>query len=351
LNIVTTLTDWYYRNKRPLPWRQSKDPYNIWLSEVIMQQTRIAQGTAYYLRFVKTFPSVHELANAPLDAVLKLWEGLGYYSRARNLHQAANQIVSEYAGEFPSTYDELLTIKGIGPYTAAAIASICFNRHKAVVDGNVFRVLARLKGIDLPINSTSGRKRFQQEADALILQTDMPGDFNQAMMEFGAIHCTPKKPLCATCDFQQICVAYTTGAVEKLPVKQKAKPLRNRYLHYLVAQTGEMIWIQQREQGDIWSHLFEFPLYESEKQINQPKKLALEIGLKAQKPSRLAGPIKHILSHQRLHITFWRVDSDEGATFERAKCIPVRQLEHLALPIALKRFVDANLLPLPHRPQ
>jgi A/G-specific adenine glycosylase len=351
VDIVTPLTNWYQQNKRPLPWRQSKDPYKIWLSEVIMQQTRIAQGTSYYLRFVETYPSVKHLANAPLDAVLKLWEGLGYYSRARNLHAAANQIMTDFQGTFPTLYDDLITIKGIGPYTAAAISSICFNEQKAVVDGNVFRVLARLHGIDTPINSTAGKKIFQALADDLIIQTQKPGDFNQAMMEFGAIHCTPKKPLCADCLFQDKCAAYQTGLVNKLPVKQKAKPLRNRYLHYFIIKNDLNIWIQQRQSGDIWSHLYEFPLFESEKQIIQPKKLATEIGLESESPSRLAGPIKHILSHQRLHITFWQLPSTEAQHFSKAKPLPFSNLEKLALPIALKRFVEANLLPLQNRPQ
>ncbi len=311
-----------------------------------MQQTRIAQGTKYYLRFVATYPTVGELAAAPLDHVLKLWEGLGYYSRARNLHAAANQIMNDHNGAFPKTYQELLNIKGIGPYTAAAIASICFGEKKAVVDGNVFRVLSRIYGIDTPINSTAGKKQFQELADKLITQAKEPGDYNQAMMEFGALHCTPKNPLCTDCMFANACVAYQTGKVNALPVKQKAKPLRNRYLHYFLLVEDEQVYIQQRKANDIWSHLYEFPLFESGSPILQPKELKSAAELNNGNVIRASEPIKHILSHQRLHITFWEVDDLPEKFKTLAQRVDISHLKQVAMPIALKRFVDANLLPL-----
>ena len=193
------LRHWYNENKRSLPWRETKNPYLVWLSEIIMQQTRVAQGTSYYQRFAQTFPTVKSLANAPADDVMKLWEGLGYYSRARNLHAAAKQIVAEFNGELPNNYIDLLKIKGIGPYTAAAISSICFNEKRAVVDGNVYRVLSRIYGIDTATNSTPGIKTFADLANKLIANSDNPGDHNEAVMEFGALQCTPKYPNCMDC--------------------------------------------------------------------------------------------------------------------------------------------------------
>lgn len=349
MDITQTITNWYQINMRTLPWRDTKNPYHIWLSEVIMQQTRIAQGTAYWHRFVETYPTAELLANAHLDDVLKLWEGLGYYSRARNLHAGANQVMNEHNGTFPSTYEEILKIKGIGPYTAAAIASICFGEKKAVVDGNVFRVLARLKGIEIPINSTAGKKQFQSIADELIVTSEIPGDFNQGMMEFGALHCTPKKPLCMTCPFNTSCAAYQTGTIDQLPVKQKSKPPIVRHFHYFLPKQTDMVWIKQRANGDIWSHLYEFPLVESDHPIDQPNELAKLVTL-SKAASRMAGPIKHILSHQRLFISFWSISKEDMEQFFDAKPIPMHQLKERALPIALKRFVDTNLLPLPHRP-
>jgi A/G-specific adenine glycosylase len=298
-----------------------------------LQQTRVAQGTAYYEKFASTYPTVKDLANAHLDHVLKLWEGLGYYSRARNLHTGAKQIMAEFDGEVPKDVQRIVSIKGIGPYTAAAIASFCFGENRAVLDGNVFRLLARLHGIDTPINSTAGKKQFQQLADEAIYQVEDPGTFNQAIMEFGALQCTPKNPDCNTCPFQQDCVAYSTGMVLKLPVKTKAKPLRNRYFNYLIIQDGKDLFLQQRAEGDIWSHLYEFPLIEAEKPINQPKTLGKLIGDDALKPERLAGPITHILSHQRLHINFWQANQLPAGLSKAAKKVSLNQLKQLALPL------------------
>ena len=227
------LVTWYLQNKRDLPWRQSINPYTVWLSEIILQQTRVDQGTAYFFKFIEQFPTVYNLANASEEEVLKLWQGLGYYSRARNLHSAANYIVNELNGKFPTTYSEILKLKGVGDYTASAIASICFNEPTAVVDGNVYRVLARYFGISTPINSTSGIKEFKKLAQELIVE-DIPGTFNQAIMEFGACMCKPQNPDCFNCPLNDSCVALSNNTIAQLPVKINKTKVRKRYFNYLV---------------------------------------------------------------------------------------------------------------------
>jgi A/G-specific adenine glycosylase len=347
INTTTLLTQWYDQYKRPLPWRKNPEPYRVWLSEIILQQTRVTQGMDYYYRFVESYPTVAELANAPLDDVLKLWEGLGYYSRARNLHTAAKQIGSDFGGEFPQTYNQLLTLKGVGTYTAAAIASICFGEKRAVVDGNVYRVLARLYGIDTPINSAAGIKQFQVLADKLIAQTTDAGRHNQAMMEFGALQCVPKNPDCLNCILRTQCVAFATGTASKLPVKQKAKPVRHRYLHYFILKEDGHYYLNQRDISDIWGGLYQFPLVETERAVNQPRALSKFINSDKLNAKRLAGPLVHLLSHQKLHITFWRVSNLPEGMLKNNQLFAPNGLRKLALPIALKRFVDAILLHLP----
>lgn len=222
------LIDWYLDNKRDLPWRGTKNPYNIWLSEIILQQTRVAQGTPYYFAFIETFPEVTALANAPQEQVLKLWQGLGYYSRARNLHTAAKYIVESCDGVFPDTYKGLLSLKGVGDYTASAIGSICFDLPTAVVDGNVYRVLSRIFGVETPINSSQGMKEFKALAQAL-LDESRPGTHNQAVMEFGARYCVPQNPNCDACIFNNRCDAYKNKKVALLPVKLKKLKVKKRY--------------------------------------------------------------------------------------------------------------------------
>ena len=348
--IVKLLEQWYLQNRRQLPWRENKDPYTIWLSEVILQQTRVAQGLPYFNRFIKRYPTVTQLANAPLDEILKLWEGLGYYSRARNLHAGANQVVKDFGGVFPSAYQDLLKIQGIGPYTAAAIASIAYNEQTAVLDGNVFRLLSRLFALDTPINTHAGKQQFQKLAQALITNTKNPGDYNQAIMEFGALQCTPKSPNCAICDLAKYCNAFAMGIVNALPVKEKSKPLKNRYLNYLICKNEHDIFIQQRHASDIWKGLYEFPLIETSNQITEPYQLMEHEHFKGI-PKLIAGPIKHVLSHQRLWITFWLVPNLPSNLEKQAKSLAIAHLHKLAFPIVLKRFVDSNLLLLPPRLQ
>lgn len=297
-DFVLQISEWYRQNKRDLPWRTSKNPYFIWLSEVILQQTRVDQGMPYYRKFVSEYPEVSDLAAADEDAVLKLWQGLGYYSRARNLHRTAQQVVEVYHGVFPSTYDELLQLKGIGPYTAAAIASIAFNEAKAVVDGNVYRVLSRYFGIDTPIDTTPGKKEFQQLADTL-LPADEAGHFNQAIMEFGALFCVPNNPDCQSCPVGDSCASLAAGKVSERPVKQGKAKVRKRYLHYFHLEKGEEIALQQRLGKDVWFKLYEFPLIESDSE-DLP-----ETAVNLVSEPQLIYQTKHVLSHQHIYASFY----------------------------------------------
>ncbi len=338
MNFETQLRLWYSQNKRTLPWRESKDPYLVWLSEVIMQQTRVAQGTMYYLRFAQNYPTVLHLANAPADVVMKLWEGLGYYSRARNMHEAAKQIVADFGGKMPDNYQDLVKLKGVGPYTAAAISSICFNQKYAVVDGNVYRVLARIFGIETPINSSAGSKIFNDLANSFIQKSPDPGEYNQAIMEFGALHCTPKSPKCNSCIFSQTCVAFATGRVADLPVKIKSKPLKNRYLNYLLFVDGGKILIEKRTEKDIWEGLYQFPLYETASEVRVMHDAKL-----------LAPSVKHLLSHQRLFVSFWELNPHQNQPKDGQILVDIEELKHYAFPIVLKRFIVSNLLHLQPR--
>ncbi|RZK92973.1 MAG: A/G-specific adenine glycosylase, partial [Hymenobacter sp.] len=254
---------WYPRHRRDLPWRHTRDPYAIWLSEVILQQTRVAQGLPYYLDFLSSYPTVEALAAAPEQEVLRHWQGLGYYSRARNMHHTAQQIVREFGGRFPATYAGLRQLKGVGPYTAAAIASFAFDEAVAVLDGNVFRVLARIFGLHADIAAPSSRKEFQALAD-LHLPPSHAADFNQAIMEFGALQCTPAKPDCLFCPLQSECWAFQHGQVALLPVKAKAKAARTRHFHYLVLRHGGQLYLKERPGGDIWQGLYDFALVETD---------------------------------------------------------------------------------------
>ena len=256
------LLKWYAANPRSMPWKETKDPYHIWLSEIILQQTRVAQGLPYYERISKKFPTVYHLANAAEDEVLQLWEGLGYYTRARNLHSAARQVLQDYHGVFPSTYEEILKLKGVGAYSAAAIASFAFDLPHAVVDGNVFRVLARYFGISNAVDSTAGKKLFAKLAHDL-LDKNHPADYNQAIMNFGALVCRPANPACDTCIFNKTCVAFLKNAVMDFPVKEKKASVRNRWFNFLIMENEREIIIERRNNKDIWKGLYQFPLIET----------------------------------------------------------------------------------------
>ncbi len=309
MKISEQLTTWYLKNKRDLPWRNTHDPYKIWLSEIILQQTRIEQGLSYYHTFVGKYPKVEDLANAELDAVLKDWEGLGYYSRARNLHFTANHIMDNLGGVFPNSYAELIQLKGIGTYTASAISSFSSNETKAVVDGNVYRFLGRLYDIEEPIDSSPGKKLFQQIADEIISEKNS-GTHNQAIMEFGATQCTKHQPNCENCVFLKNCEAFKNKTVHLRPNKKKKLKVVNRFFNFYFINNDQGFLIQQRNEKGIWHKLYQFPLHES-KDINEfnshkptfdgidPKNI---VHIQAEKP------ITHLLSHQKLHIRFWQIE-------------------------------------------
>ena len=312
--FAKTLTDWYLNNKRDLPWRKTGDPYRVWLSEIILQQTRIAQGLPYYLKFVSAFPTVFDLANASEEKVLKLWQGLGYYSRARNLHSTAKNVAFDRKGIFPLAYKELLGLKGVGDYTASAIASICYNEPVAVVDGNVYRVLARFFDIETPVNSTAGIKEFKELAMQLLDEQD-PGTYNQALMEFGALQCTPQLPLCKSCPLSTACLALRHNKITKLPVKLKKAKITKRYFNYLVFKSVENTTIlEQRVGRGIWEGLYQFPLVETNELLSpleftkHPDFLSL-VDIK-QSPVTLYNepPVIHKLSHQHIYTRFWIIE-------------------------------------------
>ena len=333
---------WYAHHKRDLPWRTTKNPYRVWLSEIILQQTRVAQGLPYFRAFTSQFPTVQDLANASEQEVLKLWQGLGYYSRARNLHTTAQYIVAELNGVFPRTYQELLQLKGVGDYTASAIASFCYNEVTATVDGNVYRVLARFFGITTPVNSALAKKEFKQLAQTLI-DVSRPAVFNQAIMEFGALQCTPQLPDCDSCPLSHACVALQQNKVNLLPKKDRKIKIRKRYFNYLVLLTdaGETV-MQQRIGKGIWQNLYEFPLIETPDEI-QVKELLQEPSfvkfVNGQDFSiQLLNPktTVHKLSHQHLYIKFWliKLQKWEGNT------ISWKQALHLPSPIVIHTFIE-----------
>ncbi len=337
-----TLKDWYSSNNRKLPWRETQNPYFIWLSEIILQQTQVKQGLPYYEAFVENFPTVYDLAKADEQEVLKLWQGLGYYSRARNLHASAQYVVNDCAGVFPNTYKTLLKLKGVGDYTASAIASICFNEVTAVVDGNVYRVLARYFGIATPINTTEGIKQFKTLAQDLIDVKD-PATFNQAIMEFGAMQCKPKTPDCMFCPFSSSCVAFQKGTIAQLPVKLKKVKVKQRYFNFMVFLSQDHKTVLERREGKgIWQNLYQFPLIETTENISHEGCLEL---LKTNTHTKGVAfdvvqyntvPQLHKLSHQHLHITFWIV-SLEGTLKAGIAC---NAIETYPVPVIIGKFIE-----------
>lgn len=339
--FTRALLPWYRAHHRPLPWRATQDPYPIWLSEVILQQTRVDQGRAYWQRFVERYPTVHDLAAASEDEVLKLWQGLGYYSRARNLLVTARQVVDEHGGHFPSEYDKLLDLKGIGDYTASAIASIAYGRPEAVVDGNVYRVLARVFGIDTPIDTTEGRTAFKQLAQDLVDPAN-PGEHNQAVMELGALVCTPRDPTCQACPLGSRCAAQATGRITELPVKAGRTRVRDRFFNYLHVEHGGGLYLHQRKGKDIWLGLFEPPLIESEKPLTRTafgRTLERELGAGWTVTAR-SEEQKHVLSHQVIHAVFWELRPPKGfAPPPGWQLVPSAGVAELAVPRLIERWL------------
>lgn len=312
LEVSRILIIWYNVNKRDLPWRETVDPYIIWISEIILQQTRVAQGMEYFLRFTERFPDVASLAAAEEDEVLKYWQGLGYYSRARNLHAAARTIVEQLDGEFPKNYKEIFLLKGIGEYTAAAIVSFVWNLPYPVVDGNVYRVLSRLFAIDTPIDSTKGKKQFAELA-GLLMDTLQAGLHNQAIMEFGALQCVPQNPDCDSCPLHYKCMAYASKSVQSYPVKQNKTKTRNRYFHYFHIIHDGNTWLSRRGEKDIWEGLYEFPLIETDHPMDFAELQKTESfhclfdGAGSLNIAVELSDVKHVLSHQVLYATFYQV--------------------------------------------
>ena len=344
MNFTNLLIEWYLQKKRDLPWRNTTNPYPIWLSEIILQQTRVAQGMPYFYAFLESFPTVKELAIADEQQVLKLWQGLGYYSRARNLHQTAQYIANELDGVFPNSYAGLIQLKGIGEYTASAIASFAYNEPVPVVDGNVFRVVSRYFGIESDISTGKTKKEFTALA-AELLPKEQPALFNQAIMEFGAMHCTPKNPDCENCIFNSSCVALQKGLVGQLPFKSKKIKIRKRYFNYIVLQDKKgNTKIQQRTDKGIWHNLYEFPLFETTQEegfetIAPLIKNDTDFGDSVVSIQE-ANPISliHKLSHQHLYIKFWKVTVNNTLT----DGVNPEQLRTFPFPIVIHNFIEED---------
>jgi A/G-specific adenine glycosylase len=351
--FASRLVVWYQAHKRNLPWRDTHDPYKIWLSEIILQQTRVAQGLPYYQRFIARYPDIQDLAHAEEKEVLRLWQGLGYYSRARNLHTCARMIVNELGGIFPGTYKELLQLKGVGKYTAGAIASIAFKESVPVVDGNVYRVLARVFGVTEDIASMQGTKAFYVLAQSLVPKEDADL-YNQAIMEYGAIHCTPLNPKCTSCIFKADCVAFHTDRQYMLPVKSKRVKIKRRFFHYLVIQDDDKLYMKRREGRDIWEGLYDFYLVE-DKQLRAMDRLEDPLVMLVRRYQlsivSTSTPYQHLLTHRRLYVQFLHVQAttqfiQEAAALLRQAGIgafTIAQTEELPKPTLIDNFLKEKI--------
>lgn len=346
-NFSRKLIDWYRENGRDLPWRRTKNPYLIWISEIILQQTRVVQGYDYYQRFVARFPDVFALAAADEDEVMKYWQGLGYYSRARNLHAAARRMAE--AGGFPVTYTGVRALKGVGEYTAAAICSFAYGMPYAVVDGNVYRVLSRWLGIDTPIDSAEGKKLFVRVADEL-LDRERPGLYNQAIMDFGALQCTPVAPDCLFCPLNDSCVARLKGIAGSLPVKQHKNKVTNRYFNYIYVRMGACTFIHKRTADDIWKNLFELPLVEADRNLSEEEFLSSasfrSLIAEGEVPEvRLVfRNVKHVLSHRVIYANFYEVVLPENSrSFSEYQCIRMEDLEQYPVSRLVHAFLEKYL--------
>lgn len=347
MDFSSQIITWYSENKRDLPWRNTKNPYFIWLSEIILQQTRVDQGLSYYLKFIKHYPTVDLLANADQDEVLKLWQGLGYYSRARNLQASAKIVNTTHKNVFPNKYEDILSLKGVGEYTAAAIASFAYELPYSVIDGNVYRVLARLFGIDTAIDSTEGKKLFKKLAQELLNQKN-PSTHNQAIMEFGALQCKPKNPNCENCPFILECVAYREQIIDKLPFKSKKIKQRNRYFNYLVIEDNNTLLIKKRGEKDIWQGLFDFPLIETEKAITSIEQLELtsihdKLSLINIFLKDVSEEYKHILSHQKIYAKFWRIELKKSIPLTNSIIqIPFDTIHNYPVPKLIDNYLSSS---------
>ena len=345
MDFSDILSQWYAINKRDLPWRSTVNPYYIWLSEIILQQTRVDQGLPYYLKFIDAFPTVEDLANADEDLVLKLWQGLGYYSRARNLQFSAKLILSEFGGNFPDNHADILKLKGVGSYTAAAISSFSFGLPFAVLDGNVIRVLSRVFGIQTPFDTTAGKKQFQKLAQEL-LDKKNPAEYNQAIMEFGALQCVPKSPKCNDCPIVNDCIAFNTNTVSLLPVKSKKLKVKSRFLHFLVVNKNNEVLIGKRNSG-IWQGLYEFPFLEFDENLNEKSVLKSPLWINFFKDSvkqisSISEEYIHKLSHQKIHAKFWEIDvnSFRSSDFKIVKC---NELQKYPVSSLIEKYLNSRI--------
>lgn len=332
------LSGWYDENRRDLPWRGETDPYKIWVSEIILQQTRVLQGWDYYFRFIETFPDVVSLARAPVEKVLKVWQGLGYYSRARNMHAAAKTIIEQHAGIFPSDYKDIITLKGVGEYTAAAIASIAFGVREPAVDGNVARIICRIFGIFDDINRNATKRAIAEKCRQLMLNI-APGDFNQAMMDFGSIICTPKSPHCDLCPFLSNCHAYRYGVIDTLPVKIKNIKIKKRFFHYFCFLNEQRVIVQQREGNDIWNSLFELPLLET------PESSSILVQQRLESFSHVGKPhqsVTHQLTHQTIIAHFYLIPVKEFPPLEgNQQVLNFTAIQEIPFPKIIADFLHA----------
>jgi A/G-specific adenine glycosylase len=350
MNFGSELINWYQKNKRELPWRGTKDPYRIWLSEIILQQTRVDQGLAYYHRFLNKYPDLKKLANAKEDEVLKLWQGLGYYSRARNLHHTAKEVVMKHGGKFPNDYASVRSLKGIGDYTAAAILSFAFNKKFPVADGNVFRLLSRYYGIEAPIETSKAKKEFFRLAGEL-MENHPPAIFNQAIMEFGSRQCRPANPDCNSCPLHPGCYAFSKNKVKEFPVKKAKAKIKNRYFNYLVISENEKIILKKRSGKDIWKNLYDFPMIETSKKITEKNLFKSEewkniFGNSIITVKSVSTEHKHLLSHQNIHAKFYKIETGKSKNiFSDSTFIYVRKnkLNNFAVPKLIENYLKTDI--------
>ncbi len=331
------LIKWYSENKRDLPWRETKSPYKIWISEIILQQTKVDQGLPYYLKFVKKFPNVHDLAKANENIVLKLWQGLGYYSRARNLHYSSKYISESLNGEFPKNYVELIKLKGVGKYTASAIASFAFNEKKAVLDGNVFRVLSRYFGIEDPIDTTRGVKIFENIAFENLPKKNI-NTYNQSVMEFGALQCRPINPLCNSCPLTSNCWALNNNKTVSLPIKSKKIIKKERFFNFLVLKSEKFIFLEKRIKNDIWKNMYQFPLFEEPIESFSPPEELIKGSILSRKIE-----VTHLLTHQKLNVVFWEYEKKKLFLNKKYEKIEIKNLNKYAVPKIVENYINQNL--------
>ena len=354
MTFTKAILEWYGINFRDLPWRKTREPYLIWISEVIMQQTRIGQGLGYYSRFIERFPAVADLARADEEDVLKIWQGLGYYSRARNLHATAKEISDNHKGIFPRSYEELIKLKGIGEYTAAAIASIAYNLPCPVVDGNVLRFFSRYFGIQIPIDTIPGKKKIHEKM-VLLIDRKQPGLFNQAIMEFGALQCKPVNPDCARCPFKKKCIAFIEGNVGRLPVKSKSIKQKTRYFNYLVILGEErkeekFIYLKKREEKDVWKNLYDFPMIEtpaviSEEELFSSREWRKIIGDNQFRLTYQSPQHKHILTHQVIFAKFYIIQLILSRTPRLPYLpVPIGEIDKYPVPRLIEEFLNDKLV-------